>query len=65
MKTNHQNSYGVFCIAMAINNDNERELDWLWEDAIRLYDIFLSSKFNDVSKSELECINEFLTKTVI
>jgi hypothetical protein len=51
--------YGVFCIAAQLEQNN-RELDILWAKAIKLYDEFLNSEFNDSEESELECINKFL-----
>jgi hypothetical protein len=39
---------------------NTRELDVLWDKALKLYDEFQNSKFNNPEESELECINEFL-----
>jgi hypothetical protein len=55
------NSYSIFCIASQLLEGNERDLDVIWETATKLYDEFLNSKFNDYNKSELDCINEFLT----
>jgi hypothetical protein len=57
---NHQESYGVFCMAMSMPNRNERELDYLWQDAIDTYEAFLKSDYNDVNKSELDCIHDYL-----
>ena len=54
------NSYGVFCIAMAHPERNERELDLMWEESIGLYEEFLVSDFNDWNYSELDCINTFM-----
>ena len=54
-------SYGIFCIASQLLNQDS-DLDVVWEKATNLYIDFLSSKFNDVNKSELDCINNFLTK---
>lgn len=51
--------YGVFCIAIQLEQ-NHRELDILWNKALKLYDEFKNSEFNNPEKSELECINEFL-----
>lgn len=53
--------YGVFCIAIQLEQ-NHRELDVLWDKALKLYDEFRNSGFNNSEKSELECINEFLNK---
>ena len=35
-------------------------LDIFWTDAIEEYEKFLNSKFNLVSKGELDCIDEYL-----
>ena len=63
MKENRlsNNNYGVFCIAAQLEQNN-RELDVLWDKALKLYDEFQNSKFNNPEESELECINEFLNK---
>ena len=52
-------SYGVFCIAAQLEQNN-RELDIVWDKAIQLHDEFRNSRFNNFEKSELDCINEFL-----
>ena len=64
METNHMNSYGVFCMAdrlidlgLSYLNDG---LDVVWEEAIAEYNKFLKSKYNVDSKSELDCIDEYL-----
>ena len=54
------NYYGVFCIASQLKE--ERNLDVIWETAIKLYDEFLISKYNDHNESELECINMFMSR---
>ena len=60
MKENRLSDYyGVFCIAIQLEQ-NHRELDVLWDKALKLYDEFRNSKFNNLEESELECINEFL-----
>jgi arginine/lysine/ornithine decarboxylase len=60
MKENRLSDYyGVFCIAIQLEQ-NHRELDVLWDKALKLYDEFQNSKFNNREESELECINEFL-----
>ena len=60
MKENRLSDYyGVFCIAIQLEQ-NHRELDVLWDKALKLYDEFRNSEFNNSEKSELECINEFL-----
>ncbi len=47
-------------MAMSMPNRNERELDYLWQDAIDTYEAFLKSDYNDVNKSELDCIHDYL-----
>jgi arginine/lysine/ornithine decarboxylase len=60
MKENRLSDYyGVFCIAIQLEQ-NTRELDVLWDKALKLYDEFQNSKFNNPEESELECINKFL-----
>ncbi len=54
------NYYGVFCIASQLKE--ERNLDVIRETAIKLYDEFLISKYNDRNESELECINMFMSR---
>jgi hypothetical protein len=48
MKENRlsNNNYGVFCIAAQLEQNN-RELDVLWDKALKLYDEFQNSKFNN------------------
>ena len=55
-----KNYYGVFCIASQLKD--ERNLDVIWETAIKLYDEFLVSGYNDHNESELECINRFMSR---
>lgn len=57
--TNHWNSYGVFAIAQLILTKYDA-LDIAWEEAIKLYDEFSSSYYNDMNQSELECIYKFM-----
>lgn len=54
---NYFDSYGVFCIAMNLPDD---ELDVRWWKAVLLYKEFLTSRYNDFRYSELDCIYEFL-----
>ena len=54
-------SYGVFCIAAQLEQNN-RGLDVVWDKAIKLYDEFRNSRFNNLEESELDCINEFLKR---
>lgn len=59
---NHQDSYGVFCMTdrMLARGYEIDGLDIFWTDAIEEYEKFLNSKFNLVSKGELDCIDEYL-----
>jgi hypothetical protein len=61
---NHEESYGVFCMSdrlLAFDIcDIDNGLDERWEKAIREYEKFLGSKFNVDTKSELDCIDEYL-----
>lgn len=59
MRQVENNNYGVFCIATQLQQNN-RELDIIWYEATILYNEFLVSTFNNIEKSELDCINEFL-----
>ena len=63
-ENNHHNSYGVFCMSdrlLAFDIcDIDNELDERWEKAVREYEKFLGSKFNVYTKSELDCIDEYL-----
>lgn len=59
-KSSHQNSYGVFCMAMQLEQQMG-SLDIWWDRAIVIYNVFLASKFNDAKKSELQCIQEFVS----
>jgi hypothetical protein len=59
-KSNHQNSYGVFCMAMQLEQ-HMKELDFWWDRAIFIYHAFLVSKFNNAEKSELDCIKEYVS----
>jgi hypothetical protein len=55
---NHHNSYGVFCMANIIGV-NTRELDLIWDKAIKMYNLFESSTFNVDTMSELDCMESF------
>ena len=62
---NHQDSYGVFCmsdrlLAFDICDIDDNDLDARWSKAIREYEKFLGSEFNVDTKSELDCIDEYL-----
>lgn len=59
--TNHfLESYPIFCIAVHLLDGREGELDIVWVDAVELYSRFLDSEFNDLNKSELDCIKNFM-----
>lgn len=64
METNHMNSYGVFCMSDRLINlglsNLDDGLDIVWEEAIGEYNKFLNSKYNVETKSELDCIDEYL-----
>lgn len=55
----HWQSYGVYAIALQLKN-LEWGIDVQWQEAIDLYEEFYSSIWNDVNRSELECINAFM-----
>jgi len=56
-------SYGVFCIAIQLKNN--RDNDVRWSKALKLYDKFIDSDFNDSEESELECINNFMANLAL
>jgi hypothetical protein len=62
MKTNQNllinNGYGVFCIALQL--EDNRDNDVRWDKALKLYDEFIDSDYNDPYESELDCINNFM-----
>lgn len=74
MKDDFWNSYGVFCMSdrlLAFDKrlllgqwrqlcDIDNDLDARWSKAIREYEKFLGSEFNVDTKSELDCIDEYL-----
>jgi hypothetical protein len=63
---NHFQSYGVFIVATMLQNilgeDNAFEdgTDVLWESSICLYEEFIKSEYNVDTKSEMDCIEDFL-----
>ena len=67
METNHFNSYGVFCMSdrlLAFDiHDIDKGLDERWDEAIAEYNKFLNSEYNVNTKSELDCIDEYITNT--
>ena len=64
METNHFDSYGVFCMADRLVYKGisklDDGLDIVWEEAVGEYNKFLNSKYNVDTKSELDCIDEYL-----
>lgn len=53
--------YPVFCVASRIlQQERYADLDETWQKAHGLYQDFLSSEFNDSSRSELDCIHSFM-----
>lgn len=57
----HQNSYGVFIIADRLQYfKSDYGLDELWDEAVELYLEFLDGEFNVDTKSEMDCITDFL-----
>ena len=53
----------TFCIAAYIlRKDPERfdRLDGVWTVAKQYYNSYLNSKYNDISRSELDCVNDFM-----
>jgi hypothetical protein len=57
-QTNHFDSYGVFCVAMTLTD--EQDLDIRWMKAILLYKQFVDSPYNNTKYPELDCLYEFL-----
>lgn len=53
--------YPVFCVASRIlQQERYSDLDETWQRAHALYQDFLSSEFNKLSVSELDCIHAFM-----
>jgi hypothetical protein len=63
---NHLNSYGVFIVATMLQNilgmdaAFDEGTDILWENSIGLYEKFIKSEYNVNTKSEMDCIEEFM-----
>jgi len=58
-------NYPTFCIAAYIlRKDPERfdRLDGVWTVARQYYKLYENSKYNDISRSELDCINKFMNR---
>ena len=55
---NQEFYYRVFCMAHIIGI-NDRELDIMWDEAVKIYNLFLESKFNVDTMHELECMQLF------
>jgi hypothetical protein len=66
---NHFNSYGVFIVATMLQNILGTEAafdegtDILWEKSICIYEEFIKSEYNVNTKSEMDCIEEFMQQT--
>jgi hypothetical protein len=66
---NHFNSYGVFIVATMLQNILGMEAafdegtDILWEKSICIYEEFIKSEYNVNTKSEMDCIEEFMQQT--
>jgi hypothetical protein len=52
------NGYGVFCIALQLSGKLPNDIRWV--KALKLYDEFIDSDFNDPNESELDCIYKFM-----
>jgi len=52
--------YGVFCVASHQYLSHIHELDLRWERANEIYNEFCESDYNVATKSELDCINEYM-----
>lgn len=65
METNNLNSYGVFCMAdrMLARAYKIDGLDIFWAEASTEYEKFLNSEFNVDTKSELDCIDDYVNNT--
>jgi hypothetical protein len=55
---NQEFYYRVFCMAHIIGI-NDRHLDIMWDEAVKVYNLFLESKFNVYTMHELECMQLF------
>jgi len=56
-------NYSTFCIAAYIlRKDPERfdRLDGVWTVAKQYYNSYLNSKYNEISRRELDCVNDFM-----
>lgn len=56
--------YGIFCMAMAMpqsfRDEMNMDLDLWWHKAANMYEHFLLSPYNKSTKSELDCIHEYM-----
>lgn len=50
--------YAIFCVAQWLGHIED--LDARWEEAKKCYDEFIRSEYNDMSRPELQGINEFM-----
>jgi hypothetical protein len=55
-------NYSVFCVAMAMPKEvqDSQSLDLWWDEASRLYEEFTDSPYNVDTRSEIDCINDFV-----
>jgi hypothetical protein len=53
-------AYGIFCMAIAINDKNKPMRKEWFAHALYFYNRFLESEYNDPNKLEWDCINEFV-----
>jgi hypothetical protein len=65
---NHWNSYGVFIVATMLQNISGMDVfnegtDNLWQKSIDIYQDFIKSPYNVATKSEMDCIEEFMQQT--
>jgi len=68
MKTNHMDSYGVFCMCdrlLTFGVLDIDELDARWEVSIVEYNKFLESEYNVEGNSLINCIDEYITNKKI
>ena len=54
-------SYSEFLFINLYMINNKIEYDLVFENVKKDYDLFLVSEYNNDNKSEIDCINDFLT----
>ena len=55
--------YSVFCVSVWMLTNKicpSEDLDICWYNAVKFYKEFVESPYNSDSKSELDCINDFM-----